>query len=178
MNQKQLGIILLIIGLITAMFVYVIKHRENVLVEEIVNEKGTCFLDDGTCLHKTSSSYLIGIGISMALLLMGAYLLFFDKTQETLARHQVKVSTALREAKKQERQKDEFNAYLSGFSEDEQKILSAVKEQDGIKQSTLRYRTGLTKSTISLILKNLEEKEIISRKVSGKTKQVFLQKRF
>ncbi len=95
-----------------------------------------------------------------------------------IAEHQIKISSALESAKRHDREKDEFNAYLAGFSEEEQIILKAIREQQGIKQSTLRFRTNISKTSLSLILSNLEDKEIIKRKVSGKTKEVYLVKKF
>ena len=38
--------------------------------------------------------------------------------------------------------------------------------------------TGMAETALSLMLKDLEEKDIISRKESGKTNQVFLRKKY
>ena len=84
------------------------------------------------------------------------------------------VASALKEAK----EKDVFQAYLAGFSEEEQKVLKAVKEQEGIQQSTLRYRINMPKTSLSLLLKSLEEREIITRKEHGKTNEIFLVRKF
>ena len=163
MNQKQIGIILIIAGIVLAGLIYTIDSRQRILIEKIVGEQGSCFLTDGTCLHENRNLTLFIMGgvISFSLLIFGVYLLVFDKTQKVLAEHQVKVSSALREASK----KDEFNAFLAGFSDDEKGILKAVKEQEGIHQSTLRYRTGISKTQLSLLLNSLEKKGIISRKI-------------
>ena len=52
------------------------------------------------------------------------------------------------------------------------------RSQEGIKQSTLRYKTDMSKTTLSLMLKSLEERKFVKRKPSGKTNQVYLVKKF
>lgn len=180
MNQKQIGIILIVVGLLLAGLVSLLNAREENAIRLIVQERGSCFLEDGTCLHDDRSIALFVAGwvFSGILILLGIYIGFIDKTQQVLAEHQVKVSSALKEAARRESKEGKFKAFLSGFSADEKNILEAVHEQDGILQSTLRYRVGMSKTTLSLILKSLEEREIISRKESGKTNKVFLRKKF
>ena len=75
-------------------------------------------------------------------------------------------------------EKDAFDAYLAAFEPQEQLILKAIREQDGILQSTLRYRVGMGKASLSLKLAEFEKKGIISRKEKGKSNQIFLRKRF
>ena len=179
MNQKQIGSALLIIAILLSVFVFIAKSREDAKTNLLIKQSGTCFLGDGTCLHEVSLwPYIFGWSLAGALGALAIYLLLFDKTQEKLAEHQKEVSSALRDAKKFEKEKDEFEAFLSGFTEDEQKVLKAIKEQDGIQQSTLRFRTGMSKAALSLMLASLEEKGIISKKESGKTNEVYLRKTF
>jgi len=156
-----------------------VKNNNEAFIQDYMAKEGTCYLEDGTCLHKKDLPlYVFGWAVSGALFLFGVYLTFFDKTQKMITEHQIKVSSALESAKKQEREKDEFKAYLAGFNEEEQKVLRATKDQEGIKQSTLRFRTNISKTALSLILKGLEEKSIISRKPAGKTKEIYLIKKF
>lgn len=97
MNQKKIGMIIIAAGLLLSMFVYLVKVKENTIVDAYVRENGSCFLEDGTCLHASVNSPLNMSGwvISMGLIILGLYLVFFDKTQRLLAEHQLKVSNAL-----------------------------------------------------------------------------------
>ncbi|MBW2965399.1 MarR family transcriptional regulator, partial [Candidatus Woesearchaeota archaeon] len=166
MNQRQIGAIVLIIGVVLAVFVLLIKLRDDSQIHSTIEQTGSCYLADGTCLHEDRdwTLYIVGWVLSAALIILGGYLILFDKTQKVLAEHQLKVSSALRQAKKDESSKEKFEAFLAGFNPDEQAVLKAIKEQDGIKQSTLRYRTGMSKTALSLMLKGLESRGFVSRK--------------
>jgi DNA-binding MarR family transcriptional regulator len=175
MNQKQIGALIIVIGIILVSVIYFIKIKEDFYIQEYVKSTGTCFLEDGTCLHdKNLTPYVLGWVFSFSLVVLGLYLVFMDMTQEMLAEHQVEVSNALKDA----REKDSFNVFLSGFTDKEQTVLRFVKGQEGIKQSTLRYKTGMSKTGLSILLRSLEEREILSRKADGKTKRIFLKKSF
>jgi uncharacterized membrane protein len=180
MKTKHIGLILILAGILIGLFTVMMYLREDKLINEFVMENGTCYLADGTCLHEDRSytPYIIGLVASIGLLVLGIYLLLLDKTQTLLQEQNLKIGHALKEAKVEVKQKDEFKAYLSAFTDDEQKVLLAIREQDGIQQSTLRYRTGMGKASLSVMLKSFEEKGIITKKVSGKTNKVFLRKKF
>ncbi len=174
MNQKQIGFIIVAFAIIIGIIFYSIKiQQDNLAMQYAMMNNGSCVTQEGVCLHARANNYFyLGLGISTFLLALGLYLIYFDKTQSVLAEHQKKIAAALKEAK----QSEKFEAFLAGFNDDEKKVLKAVKEQDGILQSTLRYRTGISKTSLSLILKGLEDKGVISRKEQGKSNKVFLKK--
>jgi uncharacterized membrane protein len=178
MNQKYIGAILIIVGIVFSVTLYTLYQNEQETLKLFTEEEGTCFLEDGTCLHeKNNTLFFIPSVLSVAIIILGIYLVGFDKTQKILSEQNLKVSSALEAVKKEDTEKDKFNHFLSAFNEEEQLILKAVKEQEGITQSTLRYKTGLSKTRLSLILASLEERGIVSREDSGKTKKVFIRSR-
>ena len=73
---------------------------------------------------------------------------------------------------------DKFSLLLRPLDESERKVLVAIKEQEGITQSTLRYRADLSKAKVSQILTDFEKKQLIERKEKGKTYSVFLTENF
>jgi len=176
MNQKVVGAILIAAGIILTLFVFTAKAKEDAYINNYIAETGSCYLESGTCLHddRDWSLYIGGWILSAALALLGVYLLVFDRTNELMLRHQERIAGDLKSAK----ESNEWNAFLSGFKDDEQKVIKAIKEQDGIQQSTLRYRTGLSKTGLSLMLKEFEKNGIITRKTSGKTNEIYLRKKF
>lgn len=180
MNQKTIGSILIIIGILLIFLTWQNRSAEDFYINEYIAKEGSCFLDDGTCLHnnRNNTFHILQFGLGFSLIIFGLYIGFLDKTQEFLEKHQIKISKALSDAKKEEIKKDKIKAFLAGFDERDAKIIEAIYEQDGILQSTLRYRTDMSKSTLSESLKSLEERGFVKRKVSGKTNQVFLVKKF
>jgi DNA-binding MarR family transcriptional regulator len=180
MNQKTIGILILIAGVFLLSFTFFTKDNEDRYIENIIKETGSCFLSDGTCLHDDRNLiyYFLGSGLSIALIVFGFYVSFIDKTQDKLRKHQIEVSNALLDSKKNDLKKEQIDAFLSAFSEDEKKILKIIIEEDGITQSTLRYKTDYSKTALSLFLKNLEERNIISRIPHKKTNKLFMKKLF
>ena len=177
MNQKQIGIMLIIIGVIIAGFTFIAKIREDKQIETIITlQGGSCYLPDGTCLHEDRdyTLYIIGFVVSAAILVLGIYLIFFNRTEKMIEKQATELKKELSESKKIK----EFDAFLSGFTDDEKKVVEAVHNQEGILQSTLRYKTGMSKTGLSLLLKSLEERGIITRTEEGKSNKVFLKKKF
>ncbi len=168
MNNKKLSYIIISLGILLILFVFIIKFQNDKIVEEVINEQGSCFLEDGTCLHKQNSiaytfSWILGSG----LIALGIYLGFFEKSQK-------EILSTLENQKQINIEKEKWNILMMGLSDEEQKVINAVKEQDGITQQTLRLRTDMHKSKLSIILSEMEEKGLVIRKEKGKTKQVFI----
>ena len=169
MDNKRLGAILIIIGIILSISIYFIKEREDAIVKQIIMDQGTCFLEDGTCLHadRDLTFYFVGWLISAVLIALGLYLIIFEKSQKEIVK-------TLENQKHIQIEDEKFNILLKGLDPAEKTVIKAVKEQDGITQQTLRLRTDLHKSKLSIVLDGLEKKQLITRKEKGKTKQVFL----
>ena len=60
------------------------------------------------------------------------------------------------------------------LSEDEATILKLIHENEGITQDSLHFKTGFSHSKISMIMKKLEEKDLIVREKFGKTYKLYL----
>lgn len=178
----------MLLGILLAGLFYKVKLDDEKQIQEMMEQQlaqegtATCFLKDGTCLHQqTNKTFLFGEALALLLFSLGLYLVFFDKSQKLFAlqaEQNIKVATALKQAEEEKKKDVGFTAFLAGFSENEQKILKAIHEQEGILQSTLKYRTGLTKTDVSLILKKFEEKGYITKKQEGNTNKIFLRNIF
>ncbi len=60
------------------------------------------------------------------------------------------------------------------LDEDERKIFGIVVKNEGITQDSLHFRTGFSHSKISMIIKKLEEKDLIYRERFGKTYRIYV----
>lgn len=159
LSVKNMGILLIVLGVLISGITSMNKSKEDFYIDELSQTlNGTCVLDSGYCLHEDRdwTAYIIGWVLGIILFIAGAYLLILPKLPK----------------------KDVSKEFLDLFTEDEKKILQVIKDNDGIQQSTVRYKTGLSKATTSLILNDLEKRNIVARKPYKKTKLVYLKKRF
>jgi len=169
-NSRKLGIILIIISVMAGVLFYTLTQNYY----EHGKEMG-CYLPQNECKEVQSSITLthIAFGVVAFLLSLGFYMLVFHRTEEdVLKKLEAKEKQNVEDRIKQEK----LNIILSLLSEEEQKVLKSIKEQDGITQSTLRIRTGLSKTKLSQILIDFEKKNLIKREESGKTLSIHLKK--
>lgn len=176
-SNKQLGIILIIIGIVATLLTTMAKQKEDFYIEELIKQhEGVCVLENDYCLHqdRKMGGYIAGWVLGGSTILLGIYLLLFERTYQAFLQERNSFTKELAQAK----HKDEFSAYLAGFSKEEQTVLKIVHEEAGITQSTLRYKTDMSKTSLSLLLKQLEERNIISKKPKGKTHEIYLKQKF
>lgn len=163
MNSKRVGILILIISIILgASIFYIIDQLYS------KGEVYGCF-PNNECIsiQKSLSLSHIVVGILSFLFALGVYLLFFTKGDEAIVRR-------LEEEKKARLQEEKFDILMKALDPYEQKVLKAVKEQDGITQNTLRLRTDMSKAKLSYVLQELEKRDLVKRIKKGKTLAIFL----
>ena len=175
MDNKKLGII--IIGASLVILLLLVLVRQSVVaayqaeIDKYVSAGEACPSDPSICPHEQRARAQIPIFVAGALLIgfisLGAYLIFFEKSQKL-------IMSTLNKERQIQTAEEKFSILLKGLDAEERKVLSAVKEQDGITQQTLRLRTDMHKSKLSIVLDGLEKKGIVRRVEKGKTKQVFL----
>ena len=163
MNTKKLGVIFLIIGIVVTLILISMVTG----LYQSSNELG-CFQNENCSRIESSLSIVhIAFGVVGFILALGIYILIFYKGEESILKR-------LEETKNNDVSKEKFNIMLKMLDDNEKKVLKAIKEQDGIQQSTLVIRTGLSRSKVSEILKGFEAKNLIKRKNKGRTMSVFL----
>ena len=113
----------------------------------------------------------VAVGLISFVGALGIYLLFFSHGEEAILKR-------LEEDKDKKLDEDKFGLITRSMDEHEKKVLMAIKEQDGITQSTLKFRADLSKAKISQILTDFEKKGLIARNPKGKTYEVFMRENF
>ncbi|HLD15984.1 MAG TPA: MarR family transcriptional regulator [Candidatus Nanoarchaeia archaeon] len=166
MDNKKIGGTLIGLSLaIGSILIYFISNT-NAKYTQMCNPSPAC-----SSLTTTLNLSHLSVGIFAAILSLGIYLIFFNKTEEVILRR-------LEEEKNSDLKDEKFNILTKALNQHETKVLSIVKEQPGITQNTLRLKADLSKSLISQILSNLEKVNIIKREAKGKTYSIFLTEEF
>lgn len=171
MNSKKLGLILLIMTIILAIILGYLRFELGKSIQRQIDVMGpicTVRHDIEECPHEKQKELalptFIGGAFIAGMFILSIYLMFFDRKK--IVKEEIK-----------EYKDNKFDILLSALDDDEKKVIKAVKEQDGILQSTLRIRTDLSKTKLSLVLKGLENKGLVKKVLKGKTNQIFLKKK-
>jgi len=162
-DNKKIGVILIIASVLLGVFL--LNSTSN------LSAKGS----EMGCYNNAECNQIAGalgtshfiIGILAALFSLGFYMIFFNRSEEAIL-------SRLKEKSKEEKDLDKFNSILKILDGNEQKVLKAVKEKEGILQSALRFRTNLSKAKISQVISDFERKGLIKRELQGKTYAIYL----
>lgn len=178
MDNKKLGFLIIFIGMVFVVVLSVLKIQIDQQADSLMAlSGGNCFLENGKCIHEQSFiPFAAGIGTIVLTIGLGIYLISFSKTTKSFETVQKDILKKIDTTKKVELKEDKFKILLTGLDEDEKKVIEAVKDQDGISQSTLKYRTDLSKTKLSIVLSQLEKKNLIAKVKKGKINNIFLKK--
>lgn len=162
MENKKLGLLLIIIGiLVGGMFMYYNSQLSK------QSEELNCFSGpDCISIENNFSISHIGVGIFAFILALGFYLLFFDKAEKRI--RQIENENEKRTVD------NKFDLILQFLNPSESKVLKKVKEEEGITQSTLKFRLDMSKARLSYVLQDLEKRKIIKRVKKGKSQAIYL----
>jgi len=167
MENKKLGFVIISISIVASIvafgFIGALGRQTTALQCYPTNE----------CQRVESLTGLshIAVGLISFIGALGIYLLFFSTSEEAILQR-------LEEEKHMKIEQNKFELILKAMDDNEKKVLKAIKEQEGITQSTLKYRTDLSKAKVSQILTDFEKKHLIKREEKGKTYAVYLIENF
>lgn len=166
MDSKKIGITLMLMALVLFGMVYVfLDNASQVSTQNNCNPSKEC----QKAASIISWSHL-AFGIIFSILSLGFYMLFFN--------NDVHVFERLEKESRDKALSEKFSIALSMLDPIEQKVLTAIKDQDGITQSTLRIRTDLSKAKLSMVLTDFEKRDIVRRVPKGKTLAVYLKDQY
>ena len=177
METKKLGFLIIGISIVMSFIIFNFMGALNLQSHEIqCNPTQEC-----QQINSVLGVSHIAIGLLAFIFALGFYLLFFNKDEKAILEkyhEELEKNNINNNQNNLKNNNDKFSIMLKPLDENERKILIAIKEQEGITQSTLRYRADLSKAKVSQILTDFEKKNLIARKAKGKTYSVFLTENF
>ena len=155
MEKQKLGVLLIIFSIVFLGFIFYFNDNLYSRADDL----GCNVNEECVQIEKSISITNIGFGFFGFMFGLGFFILLFDKDDKLAKRIN---------------EDERFEIILKALDDYEKKVLKAVKEQDGITQSTLRLRTDMSKAKLSYVLQELEKRNLIKRVKKGKTLEIFL----
>ena len=164
-SHKLIGIFLIALSIIVGVFGIWIKTYNDGIAQVRVNETGSCYLPDGTCLHTTSDSIMYSsIGIAILIFAIGMYLVLRTR------------STAVRKTPTKRPAKKPLAATsMAALGDDSKKIFGIITQSNGaVLQGEIVTKSGMSKVKVSRALDKLEMQGLIERRRHGMSNLVVL----
>jgi len=147
MKQKQLGSILIFAGiLITIISIFVKIYRD------VLNK----------CINCSYGIYILIWFIAGFMTVIGLLLRRSDELENIIAESKLKLNNEFKEAKKKEREKEDFQVFMTDFTRSEREIIEILHTYEGITLSELEEKAGVSNKKLARTLENLEKRKIIT----------------
>jgi len=168
MDNKKLGIALVVFCIAIAIIFFGFRYQ----IQKINKASCACeSMEQGSvCPAEQSNTGIIdyiSIALIFSMFALGVYLIFFEKGQKEIIK-------TLENHRKIQTEEEKFELMTKAMDDYEKKVLGIIREQNGITQSTLRYKVDISKSKLSSILSDFEKKGLVKRVPKGKTMEIFL----
>ena len=166
MNNKKVGVFILVITVILlTIFVLVIQS-----LNQEIKTLG-CFQNAGCHTIETSLGVIhFAFGAFGFLFALAFYLVALSKGEEAIVQR-LENDTARKLGE------EKYSILSKGLNEFEKKVLTVVRQEEGITQNMLRLRVDMSKAKLSQVLQELAKKGLIKREAKDKTFQIFLKER-
>lgn len=172
MENKKLGFIIIIIVILFSISIFIFKSQvDNLIMLQMSSSGGTCFDEQGNCLHQQSNVPLyLGTVSAILLLILSLYLIFNNEKPDTK-----KSETYKHQIKSKDIKAEDYDNILKDLNDDEKSVFQEIINAKGtIFQSELAEITSLSKVKVTRILDKLEGRNLIERKRRGMTNVVIL----
>jgi hypothetical protein len=147
MNEKKLGIGLIVAGLLIVVISIFVK-----IYNDSVNGCNGC----------SWMVYFFFWLFGGFVVVLGLLLFRTDELDKHLAESSIKMNDEFKKTKEFERQKEGFQDFLKDFNKNEKEIIEILHTYEGITFKQLEKKVTFSKEKMNSVLKTLEKKEILS----------------
>ena len=164
-THKIIGVLLIVLSVIILLFGVWIKVYNDNIAQFHVNETGSCYLPDGTCLHSTSDSIMYSsIGIAFLVFLASLYFILHKDRQNKIITKKV----AKRRINEKVMRPNVLNSAPKTLNAESKKVFEIITQANGaILQGEIVAKSGMDKVKVSRVLDKLEMQGLVERRRHG-----------
>lgn len=160
LGTKQIGMLLLVVSIMMGLSVFFIANSAQASHEAACEAECGSVHEDHTCPMERpvyeSIGYYFSISFAIIIGISGFYMMFSGVESLVLGGN------------------NKLDSLMLYLKDDEKNVIEEIRKQNGIKQSTLKYRVDFSKSKLSHLVNDLVNRGLIRREEAGKTYKLFV----